>query len=310
MISLKDVTKKYDDFTAVDSISMNIKKGELMVILGPSGCGKSTTLRLINKMVPLTKGTIKVRDRNIDDIDDVDLRKSIGYVIQSIGLFPHMSVARNIGTVPNLLSWEKEIIENKINEMLRLVGLSPEKYKDKKPSQLSGGEAQRVGVARALASDPDIVLMDEPFGAVDPINRLRLQREFRQIQKSLNKTVLFVTHDVDEALLIADRICIMDHGKIIQIGSPEEIVLKPENDFVRKFFKGEGVLNLLSRKKAIDYLVLEKNLEYEGVGDLNLREALSQLLYQGTERLVFSEGFLTINEIIIALRSDKSDYTK
>ena len=126
MISLKDVTKKYDDFTAVDSISMNIKKGELMVILGPSGCGKSTTLRLINKMVPLTKGTIKVRDRNIDDIDDVDLRKSIGYVIQSIGLFPHMSVARNIGTVPNLLSWEKEIIENKINEMLRLVGLSPE----------------------------------------------------------------------------------------------------------------------------------------------------------------------------------------
>lgn len=310
MISLKDVTKKYDEFTAVDSISMNIKKGELMVILGPSGCGKSTTLRLINKMVPLTKGTIKVRDRNIDDIDDVDLRKSIGYVIQSIGLFPHMSVARNIGTVPNLLSWEKEIIENKIAEMLRLVGLSPEKYKDKKPSQLSGGEAQRVGVARALASDPDIVLMDEPFGAVDPINRLRLQREFRQIQKSLNKTVLFVTHDVDEALLIADRICIMDHGKIIQIGSPEEIVLKPENDFVRKFFKGEGVLNLLSRKKAIDYLVLEKNLEYEGVGDLNLREALSQLLSQGTERLVFSEGFLTINEIIIALRSDKSDYTK
>lgn len=310
MISLKDVTKKYDDFTAVDSISMNIKKGELMVILGPSGCGKSTTLRLINKMVPLTKGTIKVRGRNIDDIDDVDLRKSIGYVIQSIGLFPHMSVARNIGTVPNLLNWEKEIIENKINEMLRLVGLSPEKYKDKKPSQLSGGEAQRVGVARALASDPDIVLMDEPFGAVDPINRLRLQREFRQIQKSLNKTVLFVTHDVDEALLIADRICIMDHGKIIQIGSPEEIVLKPENDFVRKFFKGEGVLNLLSREKAIDYLVLEKNLEYEGVGDLNLREALSQLLSQGTERLVFSEGFLTINEIIIALRSDKSDYTK
>ena len=308
MIKLSNVTKKYGNFVAVDSISMDIKQGELMVILGPSGCGKSTTLRLINKMVTISEGDILVRGKNIVDIDDVELRKSIGYVIQSIGLFPHMSVGKNIATVPTLLNWEKEAIRKRIDQMLELVGLSPEKYKEKKPAQLSGGEAQRIGVARALAADPDILLMDEPFGAVDPINRLRLQREFRQIQQNLNKTVLFVTHDVEEALLIADRICIMNHGKIIQIGTPEEISINPKNEFVKEFFKGEGILSLLSRKKAIDYVIPRISNESKSANDFNLKEVITLLLTGEADELIFKEGHLTLNEISRALRGEINEF--
>ncbi len=308
MIKLSNVTKKYGNFVAVDSISMDIKQGELMVILGPSGCGKSTTLRLINKMVTISEGDILVRGKNIVDIDDVELRKSIGYVIQSIGLFPHMSVEKNIATVPTLLNWEKETISKRIDKMLELVGLSPEKYKEKKPAQLSGGEAQRIGVARALAADPDILLMDEPFGAVDPINRLRLQREFRQIQQNLNKTVLFVTHDVEEALLIADRICIMNHGKIIQIGTPEEISINPKNEFVKEFFKGEGILSLLSRKKAIDYVIPRISNESKSANDFNLKEVITLLLTGEADELIFKEGHLTLNEISRALRGEINEF--
>ena len=308
MIKLSNVTKKYGNFVAVDSISMDIKQGELMVILGPSGCGKSTTLRLINKMVTISEGDILVRGKNIVDIDDVELRKSIGYVIQSIGLFPHMSVGKNIATVPTLLNWEKETISKRIDKMLELVGLSPEKYKEKKPAQLSGGEAQRIGVARALAADPDILLMDEPFGAVDPINRLRLQREFRQIQQNLNKTVLFVTHDVEEALLIADRICIMNHGKIIQIGTPEEISINPKNEFVKEFFKGEGIVSLLSRKKAIDYVIPRISNESKSANDLNLKEVITLLLTGEADELIFMEGYLTLNEISRALRGEINEF--
>jgi len=308
MIKLSNVTKKYGNFVAVDSISMDIKQGELMVILGPSGCGKSTTLRLINKMVTISEGDILVRGKNIVDIDDVELRKSIGYVIQSIGLFPHMSVGKNIATVPTLLNWEKETISKRIDKMLELVGLSPEKYKEKKPAQLSGGEAQRIGVARALAADPDILLMDEPFGAVDPINRLRLQREFRQIQQNLNKTVLFVTHDVEEALLIADRICRMNHGKIIQIGTPEEISINPKNEFVKEFFKGEGIVSLLSRKKAIDYVIPRISNESKSANDLNLKEVITLLLTGEADELIFMEGYLTLNEISRALRGEINEF--
>ncbi|MBS4025802.1 MAG: ABC transporter ATP-binding protein [Clostridia bacterium] len=308
MIKLDGVTKKYGEFIAVDSVSITINKGELLVILGPSGCGKSTTLRLINKMIPMTDGIITVRDVNINDINSEDLRKSIGYVIQSIGLFPHMSVKKNIATVPHLLNWDKTKIDKRIDEMLELVGLTPKVYREKKPSHLSGGEAQRVGVARALASNPDILLMDEPFGAVDPINRLRLQTEFRQIQQSLHKTVIFVTHDVDEALLLADRICIMDSGNIIQIGTPEEIVLNPVNDFVNQFFRGEGILNLLSRKKAKDFIVPSITESLDPIDEITLKEALSLLLSKGIEKLEFNEGYLTLDHIIYAIRGDLNDY--
>ncbi len=298
MIKIKDAVKKYGDFIAVNNLSLTVNKGEFLVILGPSGCGKSTLLRLINKMTKRTSGQIEVEGENIDNLKDEDLRKTIGYVIQSIGLFPHMNVKRNIATVPQLLKWDDKKIDKRVDEMLILVGLDPKKYKFKKPSQLSGGEAQRVGVARALASDPDILLMDEPFGAVDPISRLRLQKEFRQIQRALKKTVVFVTHDTDEALLLADRICIMNQGQVVQIDTPEHIVLNPKDDFVKSFFKGEGILTILSRKDAIDY---KEDIRIEGEGlkdDATLREALTKMLTSGVDRLKVGDGSISWEGIL------------
>lgn len=241
MIKIKNVSKQYGDFTAVKNLSLTVKESEFLVILGPSGCGKSTLLRLINKMIPRDGGEIEVAGHNIDHIKGEELRRSIGYVIQTIGLFPHMSVEKNIATVPQLLKWQGDKIDQRVHDMLTLVGLEPDQYKNKRPSQLSGGEAQRIGVARAMASDPEILLMDEPFGAVDPINRLRLQKELKHIQKKLKKTLVFVTHDTDEALLLADRICIMNKGEIVQLGTPEQVTSHPTNDFVKAFFQGSCI---------------------------------------------------------------------
>ncbi|WP_409228088.1 ABC transporter ATP-binding protein [Gudongella sp. SC589] len=304
MIEMQNVTKSYGDFKAVDNLSLHVDRGELLVILGPSGCGKSTTLRLMNKMAERTSGTIKIKDKEIDSFVEEDLRKGIGYVIQSIGLFPHMNVWKNIATVPQLLGWEEKKIDKRVEELLLLVGLDPEKYKDKKPSQLSGGEAQRVGVARALASDPDILLMDEPFGAVDPINRLRLQKEFRQIQRRLQKTVVFVTHDIDEAILLGDRICIMNHGKVVSLDTPEKVVLHSEDDFVDSFFKGEGILTILSRKNAEDYM---EGIPWEGAEipqDATLKEALSQMLLTGDDRVSVKDGSISFNRILQVVGRD------
>ncbi|NMA49107.1 MAG: ABC transporter ATP-binding protein [Tissierellia bacterium] len=304
MIKIDNVVKKYGDFTAVDNLSLIVNKAEFLVILGPSGCGKSTLLRLINKMTKRTSGEIEVEGDNIDDLKGEELRKTIGYVIQSIGLFPHMNVKKNIATVPQLLKWGEKRIDKRVDEMLLLVGLEPEKYKLKKPSQLSGGEAQRVGVARALASDPGILLMDEPFGAVDPINRLRLQKEFRQIQRRLKKTVVFVTHDTDEAILLADRICIMNKGKVVQVDTPERIVLHPKNDFVENFFKGEGILTILSRKDAIDYA---EDIQSEGESlskNATVRDALTEMLTLGKDRLAVGNGSISWEEILKIARSE------
>ncbi len=304
MIKIKNVVKKYGDFTAVDNLSLTVNKAEFLVILGPSGCGKSTLLRLINKMTKRTSGEIEVEGENIDDLKGEELRKTIGYVIQSIGLFPHMNVKRNIATVPQLLKWDEKKIDKRVDEMLVLAGLEPDLYKLKKPSQLSGGEAQRVGVARALASDPDILLMDEPFGAVDPINRLRLQKEFRQVQRRLKKTVVFVTHDTDEALLLADRICIMNQGKIVQMDTPERIVLYPKDDFVKSLFKGEGILTILSRKDAIDYA---EAIPSEGEGlkkDATLRDALTLMLTTGKNRLAVGDGSISWEGLLKIARSE------
>lgn len=298
MIKIKNAVKKYGEFTAVNNLSLTVNKGEFLVILGPSGCGKSTLLRLINKMTKRTSGQIQVEGDNIDDLKDEDLRKTIGYVIQSIGLFPHMNVKKNISTVPQLLKWEEKRIDKRVDEMLVLVGLEPQNYKFKKPSQLSGGEAQRVGVARALASDPDILLMDEPFGAVDPISRLRLQKEFRQIQRRLKKTVVFVTHDTDEALLLADRICIMNQGQVVQIDTPEHIVLHPKDDFVKSFFKGEGILTILSRKDAIDYAEDIKVQGEDLANNATIREALTQMLTSGKDRLGVGGGSISWEGIL------------
>lgn len=298
MISLVGVSKNYGDFIAVNNINLTVKEAEFLVVLGPSGSGKSTLLRLINKMIERNGGEICVKGENIDDFKVEDLRKSIGYVIQSIGLFPHMNVERNIATVPKLLNWDEARIDKRVDEMLNLVGLTPEDYKDKRPSELSGGEAQRIGVARAMASNPDILLMDEPFGAVDPINRLRLQKEFRKIQRKLKKTVVFVTHDIDEALLLADRICIMDKGEIVQVDSPEMIVSNPKNDFVKDFFKDEGILTILSRKQAIDYTDPIKTEGETLDEEATLREALVKMLATGEDRLALSEGSISWDKIL------------
>nr|WP_300003413.1 ABC transporter ATP-binding protein [Tissierella sp.] len=304
MIKIDRVTKRYGDFTAIKSLSLFVKEGEFLVILGPSGCGKSTLLRLINKMIPISEGDIEVEGKSISTIKDEDLRRSIGYVIQSTGLFPHMNVKKNIATVPHLLKWEDNRIDKRVDEMLNLVGLEPQKYKYKLPSQLSGGEAQRIGVARAIASDPHILLMDEPFGAVDPINRLRLQKEFKEIQRSLGKTVVFVTHDIDEAIILGDRICLMNKGEVVQVDRPEKIVLEPENDFVRSFFKGEGILTVLSRKMAKDYaedIIIDQEPLAE---DSTLRDALTYMLSKGKERAALKNGSISWEKILVLARSD------
>ena len=302
MIKLTNVSKTYDGYEAVKNISLNVEKGEFLVLLGPSGCGKSTTLRLINKMVERTGGEILVEGENIDSFKEETLRKSMGYVIQSTGLFPHMTVATNIATVPLLLKWDKKRIKERTQEMLMLVGLAPETYLKKYPYGLSGGEAQRVGVARALASDPHILLMDEPFGAVDPINRLRLQKEFKEIQQKLHKTVIFVTHDVEEALLLGDRICIMRDGEILQMDTPTEIILNPKDDFVRDFFGGEGALSLLSRFKAKDFI---QKVQAEGktlAEEATLKEALSEIVLRKTDRVPMMEGSISLMAIMDAFR--------
>lgn len=254
MIKIENVTKKYLDKTVVNNISLNIEKGELCVLIGPSGCGKTTTLKMINRMVESNSGNIYIRDRNIKEYKPEMLRRKIGYVIQSIGLFPHMTVKENIAVVPELLKWDQSRTENRTEELLSLLHLDPVQYKDKYPHELSGGQAQRIGIARALASNPDILLMDEPFGAIDPITREQLQKELIKLQKELNKTIVFVTHDIDEAIRLADKVAIMKDGNIIQNDTPEKILSQPENKFVINFIGTDRALKRLSRKTVKDYL--------------------------------------------------------
>lgn len=304
MIRLVDVYKNYEGYEAVKGISLEVREGELYVLLGPSGCGKSTTLRLINRMVDRSSGDIYVEGEHVDSFQVESLRKKMGYVIQSTGLFPHMDVESNIATVPQLLKWEQKRIRERSREMLRLVGLDPDIYLKKLPRELSGGEAQRVGVARALASDPHILLMDEPFGAVDPISRLRLQKEFKEIQKKLKKTVIFVTHDVEEALLLGDRICIMREGVIVQEGTPEEVILKPQDDFVKDFFGGEGALSLLTRYKARDHRDGEKVQGEPLSADASLKEALSEMILRGGESVPLQDGSISLGKIMEVIRGE------
>jgi osmoprotectant transport system ATP-binding protein len=247
MIRLEQVTKRYGETTAVSGLSLEIGQGEVCVLIGPSGCGKTTTLRMINRLIEPTAGRILIDDRDTASIDAEKLRLSIGYAIQSVGLFPHMTVFDNIAVVPQLLHWEKKRITRRVDELLELVGLEVVEYARKYPSQLSGGEAQRIGVARALAADPPIMLMDEPFGAVDPLTRERLQAQFIHIQQEVKKTIVLVTHDLDEAIRLADRIAVMASGRLVQYDSPEVILSRPGNKFVRDFVGADRALKRLSR---------------------------------------------------------------
>lgn len=255
MVRFEKVQKKYPDGTlAVDSLDLNIEKGEFVVLIGPSGCGKTTSLKMINRLEECTGGKISVNGKDIMSLNPVKLRREIGYVIQERGLMPHHTVAENIATVPNLLGWPKKKVDQRVDDLLELAGLPKEKYKYRLPSQMSGGQQQRIGVLRALASDPEVVLMDEPFGALDPISRDNLQNELSDIHKKLKKTIIFVTHDINEALKLADRIVLMRRGKIEQVGTPNELLENPRSKFVEDFL-GSEQLSQISPDTSVETLL-------------------------------------------------------
>ncbi len=236
MIEFSSVWKTFPGgVTAVRDLTLSVAEGETLVLLGTSGSGKTTTMKMVNRLIDPTKGSITIDGQNIMDQNPVLLRRGIGYAIQHIGLFPHMTIAENVGAVPSLLGWNIDKTSSRVDELLELVGLDPENFRDRYPAQLSGGQRQRIGVARALAADPPLVLMDEPFGALDPITREQLQNEFIELQSEIRKTVIFVTHDITEAVKMGDRIAVIDQGTVQQVAPPRELVESPANEFVEAF---------------------------------------------------------------------------
>ena len=305
MIRLDNVTKLYPGAAgpAVDALSLVVPEATTTALLGPSGCGKTTTLRMINRLVEPSAGRIEVAGRDVASVDPVMLRRSIGYVIQQGGLFPHMTVAQNVATVPRLLGWDAARVAARIDEMLTLIGLAPAEYRDRYPRALSGGQRQRVGVARALAGEPPVLLMDEPFGAVDPIGRERLQNELLAILRRVRKTVVVVTHDVDEALKLADHVAILDRGRLVQHATPEEILLRPANALVAEFVGHDRAL------KALALLTVAERRRPDGAQagnrpeiapDASLREALSRMLETGQQELsVVGGGRIALNDLFV-----------
>ncbi|MBC2581007.1 betaine/proline/choline family ABC transporter ATP-binding protein [Clostridium sp. DJ247] len=235
MIEFRNVKKNFKDKLILKDMNISIKKGELVAFVGRSGCGKTTTLKMINKLIAPTSGEILVNEKNILTEDTIKLRRNIGYVIQQTGLFPHMTIGENISLIASLEKWTEEEIRKRCYELLNLVDLNPEEYLDKYPNELSGGQQQRIGIARAFMMNPEIILMDEPFSALDPITRSQLQDQVFNIQQELKKTIIFVTHDMDEAIKLADRICIMQNGNVVQFDTPENILKNPANEFVKEF---------------------------------------------------------------------------
>ncbi|MGM0534938.1 MAG: ABC transporter ATP-binding protein [Pseudomonadota bacterium] len=313
MIDLIHVAKRFGDAVAVDGISLSVARGELCVLVGTSGCGKSTTLRMINRLIEHSDGEIHIDGQQIRAFREEVLRRRMGYAIQSTGLFPHWTVARNIGLVPRLLKWPAARIQSRVEELMALLGLSMETFADKYPHQLSGGQAQRVGVARALAADPDILLMDEPFGALDPITRESLQDELRELQSRLHKTIVFVTHDMDEALRLADHLVVMHQGRIVQQGRPLELLRDPADAFVESLLGGEdrglkeaALLPVSQRMLPLGPRLLAR----ERIGQhASLREALSLMLWRHAERLtVVDDGDMPVGELslrrLVGARSD------
>ncbi|MFY0663571.1 MAG: ABC transporter ATP-binding protein [Natronospirillum sp.] len=311
MIELQQVTKRFGTgatvATAVDAIDLTIATGELCVLVGTSGCGKSTTLRMINRLIPHSAGAIRIDGTAVTDLDPVALRRRMGYAIQSTGLFPHWTVAQNIGLVPSLLGWPKPKIHARVEELLALLGLDSAEFSPKYPRQLSGGQAQRVGVARALAGDPDILLMDEPFGALDPITRENLQDELLRIQQKVRKTIVFVTHDIDEALKLADRLVIMDQGKIVQQGEPWTVLQNPINSFVESLLgkqdRGLKQASLTQVSALMDPLDNASPIpEAHGIdASASLKQAMSAMLWHRTDRLcVLNDAQQPIGQLRLA----------
>lgn len=236
MIEFKNISKEFPDGTkALQNVSFKINEGELLTLIGPSGCGKTTTMKMINRLIQPTEGEIFIHDEQIDSFNINELRWNIGYVLQEIALFPHLTIAENIAVVPEMKKWKSHKIKARTNELLEMVNLDPDTYAHKMPDELSGGQQQRIGVIRALAADPDIILMDEPFSALDPISREQLQEDIQSLQKQIQKTIVFVTHDINEALALGDRVCLMNDGEIVQIDTPQQLIIHPKNDFVKSF---------------------------------------------------------------------------
>ena len=285
------VTKRYPGRPepAVRDLTLTVPAGAICCLVGPSGAGKTTAMKMVNRLIDISEGDIRIGERSVRSLDVTELRRGIGYVIQQVGLFPHMTVADNVATVPRLLDWQKERIRQRSDELLDLVDLPAVDYRDRFPAQLSGGERQRVGLARALAADPPVMLMDEPFGAVDPITRNRLQQELLRIQDELRKTIIFVTHDIDEAILLSDRIAILREGGVLaQYDSPEAILARPADEFVERFIGGDRGLKLLSLRR-LDELELAPLDSSEGPrapGSTTLRDALAQMIAARSRSLV------------------------
>jgi osmoprotectant transport system ATP-binding protein len=277
-VRYENATKRYGDSAeaAVDHLSLVVEAGEVCVLVGPSGCGKTTAMRLVNRTVELSEGDVLVGGRSVRAQDPAQLRRGIGYVIQQIGLFPHRTIAENIAVVPQLLGWDRERIDKRTAELLELVGLDPG-LGDRYPAQLSGGQQQRVGVARALAADPPVMLMDEPFGAIDPINRERLQNEFLRLQAELRKTVLFVTHDIDEAIKMGDRIAVMrEGGRVAQYATPAELLMAPADEFVEDFVGADRALKRLALMRVSDIDLWEAPLAHIGQATAEVRAKLER----------------------------------
>lgn len=303
MLKLENISKVYKGKKkAVNNISLEIKKGEFICFIGPSGCGKTTTMKMINRLIEPSEGAIYINGENILEKDPVDLRRQIGYVIQQIGLFPHMTIYENMMLVPKLLKWSENEKRERAEELLKLVDMDPE-FLDRYPNELSGGQQQRIGVLRALASNPPLILMDEPFGALDPITRDALQEEFKNLQRTLDKTIVFVTHDMDEAIKLADRIVILKGGEIVQVGTPDEILRNPVNAFVEEFIGKDRMLQTLPDVELVQQIMntmpisitLEKTLS-QAIALMREKRVDSLLVVDGQNVL---KGFVdveTINE--------------
>ena len=276
-IRLEDLAKRFPGQSepAVDDLSMEIPEGEIVILVGPSGCGKTTTMKMINRIIEPTSGRIFLDDEDVTKVNPDQLRRRIGYVIQQIGLFPHMTIADNVATVPKLLGWKKERITDRVDELLETVGMDPKSYRNRYPKELSGGQRQRVGVARAMSADPDVMLMDEPFGAIDPITRDRLQNEFLRLQEQIKKTIIFVTHDIDEAIKMGDRIAILrEQSRIAQFDTPERILVNPADDFVADFIGRGASLKRLSLSRVRDVELHQWPTIHDGADPAEARRML------------------------------------
>jgi osmoprotectant transport system ATP-binding protein len=282
-IELKNITKRFGDDVAVDNLSLQMGKGTITMLIGPSGCGKTTTMKMINRLVALDEGEIKLDGTSVYEIDEVQLRRTIGYVIQEIGLFPHFTVFDNIATVPRLLKWDESKIKKRVEELLDMVTLDSS-YAYRYPLQLSGGERQRVGLARALGADPEVLLMDEPFGAIDPINRLKLHDSFLEIQEEIKKSIVFVTHDINEAIKLGDKIAILKDGKLVQYANSTEILYNPANKFVENLLGQDRSLKALTLKRTKDFISSE---EIVTVSEDTSEDNVSKLLQEKNQIVAF-----------------------